>query len=71
MQKGATDCVIDLHGGLLFLFFATAILSFSVRTDAGSDNVGARYFLPEALPMLSDRGSTNGFFGLCFGTSTS
>lgn len=61
----------NLHGGLLFLFFDAAILSFSDRTDAGSDKVGARYFLPEALPMLSDLGSTIGFFALYFGTSTS
>lgn len=61
----------DLHGCLLFLFFDAAILSFSDRTDAGSDKVGAKYFLPEALPMLSDLGSTIGFLALYFGASIS
>lgn len=55
----------------LFLFFTTGILSFSVLTDAGSDNVGAKYFLPDALPILSDLGSTRGFFGLYLVASVS
>lgn len=52
--------------GLLFFFFVV-ILSFSVRA-AGSDSVGAKYFLPEPLPMLSDLGSGIGF---CFLASAS
>lgn len=47
-----------LRGGLLFLFLDAAIFSFSDLNDAGSDRVGARYFLPvpEVLLMLSDLG---------------
>lgn len=47
--------------GLLFFFFEGS-LSFSTLA-AGSDKVGARYFLPELLPILSDLGSVTSF---CF-----
>lgn len=45
---------INLPVGLLFFFFVD-ILSFSVLA-AGSERVGAKYFLPELLPILSDLG---------------
>lgn len=62
---------IYLRGSLLFFFFGTAFLSFSHLIEAGSDNVGVKYFLPDPLPMLSDLGRTTGFFTLCLVPSVS
>lgn len=62
---------IYLRGGLLFFFFGTAFLSFSHLIEAGSDNVGVKYFLPDPLPILSDLGRTTGFFILCLVPSLS
>lgn len=62
---------IYLRGGLLFLFLGAVFLSFSDLIEAGSDNVGVRYFLPDPLPILSDLGRTTGFFGLCLAASVS
>ena len=60
-----------LRGGLLFFFLGAAFLSFSVLIEAGSDSVGVKYFLPDPLPILSDLGSTTGFFALCLAASVS
>lgn len=52
--------------GCLLFFFLVDIRSFSVLA-AGSDNVGAKYFRPDALPILSDLGRevTFCFRGCC------
>lgn len=55
---------IYIRGGLLFFFLGAALLSFSDLIEAGSDSVGIKYFLPDPLPILSDLGSTTGFFAL-------
>lgn len=58
-----------IPGGLLFFFLAIN-LSLSALA-AGSDSVGARYFLPELLPILSDLGNEQVFLLRCLTTSLS
>lgn len=69
-QASSTNEVSDLKyammdylpGGRVF-FFLEISRSLS-GLAAGSDNVGARYFRPELLPMLSERGKEDGFLFL-------
>lgn len=68
---GISNPRIYLRGGLLFLFLGAVFLSFSDLMEAGSDNVGVKYFLPDPLPILSDLGRTPGFFTLCLAASVS
>lgn len=65
---GSLWWIFNLPGGLLVFFLVLVALSFSVLA-AGSDKVGARYFLPEVLPMLSDRDKFTSFCFL-FGTAS-